>query len=304
MTGHKEKKTSDRWSPEALRSIGRLDFIAREVLDGVRQGLHRSLRRGFSSEFFDYKNYEPGDDATKIDWRLYAKTGKYFIKRFEAETSLECMMLVDTSKSMHWKWEDSVSKKEYASILAASLGLLLTLQRDQVGLHTFGGLPQEHIKPKSSLKHISEFFSALAAPALEKEGPPLTECARGIGAIRRHKGLLILISDLEMHENEIRESISLLRSKGDELIVFHLLDKAEIDLPFSDATHIRDSETGELIPFNAPAVRASHKQRISDFRSLVKKICTENGAMSVPIDTSLSPVSAIIAMNEARKGVI
>ena len=105
----------DKWSPEALAAIGRLDFIAREILDGVQQGLHRSIRRGFSSEFFDYKNYQPGDDASRIDWHLYAKTGKYYIKRFEAETSLECMILADFSPSMRWRWKDTVSKSDYAA---------------------------------------------------------------------------------------------------------------------------------------------------------------------------------------------
>ncbi len=299
-------KSSDlqRWSPETLKAVGRLDLIANEVLDGIRAGLHRSVRRGFSAEFFDYRPYGPSDDAAKIDWRLYARTGKYYLKRFEAETSLECTILLDTSGSMRWRWRETVSKMEYGMMLAASLGLLLTRQKDQVGLHTFGSLPNRHLKPRASRSHIEEFFGLLAAQGTPADSSAeLLKTAKAVGSLRTHKGLTVLISDLEVPEEELRRSISLLRSHGDELIVFHLLDRAEVELPFSDATHLRDSETGELIRFDR-SMREHLRSIAEEFRRKVNAVCSENGACCVEITTALSPVEAILAMNEARKGML
>lgn len=296
--------TEIRWSPEALKALGRLDLIAKEVLDGIRLGLHRSMRRGFSAEFFDYRAYEPSDDAAKIDWRLYARTGKFYLKRFEAETSLECMILLDVSNSMRWRWENTVSKQEYAAILAASLGLLLTGQRDLVGLHTFGMKPNRHLPAKSGRAHIETFFGILAAPGEpEESAQELLELARSSDAIRTHRGLMILISDLEIPEETLRESLPLLRAGGDELIVFHLLDRAEIELPFSNATHLRDSETGALIRFD-PAFRRHQRELADAFRKKAETICMEYGALAIPVDTALSPVEAILEMSRRRKGML
>lgn len=295
--------TEIRWSPEALKALGRLDLIAKEVIDGIRQGLHRSIRRGFSAEFFDYRAYEQSDDAAKIDWRLYARTGKFFVKRFEAETSLECTILLDVSNSMRWRWENTLSKQEYAAILAASLGLLLAGQRDLVGLHTFGMKPNRHLPAKSTRRHIEEFFSVLAAPGEPAESAgELLELARSTDAVRSHKGMQVLISDLEIPEEDLRKSISLLRACGSELIVFQLLDRAEIDLPFSGATHLRDSETGALIRFD-PAFRQRGKEIVKAFRRKAEAVCTEYGALAIPIDTALSPVEAILEMSRRRKGM-
>ncbi len=315
----------DKWSPEALAAIGRLDFIAREILDGVQQGLHRSIRRGFSSEFFDYKNYQPGDDASRIDWRLYAKTGKYYIKRFEAETSLECMILADFSPSMRWRWKDTVSKSDYAACLLAALALLFTRQRDLVGLHSFGTHPERHIPPRASSKQAELLISMMLpsgsplraaaargganAAAAGGEGhrsekgkvPSLLQTARGISSILQHRGLILLASDFEMPEEEIQESFSLLKGKGNELVVFHLLDIAEITLPFEEATHFRDSETGQLMPVRIKTLRETMRQRIESFRAAVKSAAEAVNADYIPADTAMSPVDVILRMNQARK---
>lgn len=307
-TGNKNTESENRWSPETLATIGRLDFIALEVLDGVRQGLHRSIRRGFSSEFFDYKNYQDGDDATKIDWRLFAKTNKFYIKRFEAETSLECMIITDFSESMRWKWRDTVSKLEYASMTASALALLFSRQRDLVGLHSFGILPQRHLNPRASAKHSELFISMMTPPIQMKNSsdnteklPTLLETARGAGSILQHRGLVILFSDFEMPENEIRESLSLIRARGHELVVFHLLDIAEIKLPFDDVTHFLDSESNEMLPVNIEELRNSQPERIANFRAMVTSACSSVNAVYVPVDTSESPVDAILNMNRVRK---
>jgi len=304
--GFSERKASDaaRWSPEALKALGRLDFIAREILDGVEHGLHHSLRRGFSSEFFDYKSYGFGDDAAKIDWRLYAKTGKFFVKRFEAETSLDCMILADLSPSMLWRWRDSLSKREWAAMLAASLALLFVMQRDHVGLHSFGSASQVHLPPKSSTPHLESIFAALDSGACAPGGPGLLETASSLGSIKLHKGLVILLSDLEIPETELRESLRLLKAKGDEMIVFHILDKAEVELPFSSATHLCDSETGELLHCDLPALKASHAKAVSAFRDFARRECMSLDSVYVPLDTSSSCVEAILSMCRERKARI
>ncbi len=328
MNAVQGKSMRDKWSPEALAAIGRLDFIAREILDGVQQGLHRSIRRGFSSEFFDYKNYQPGDDASRIDWRLYARTGKFFIKRFEAETSLECMILADFSPSMRWRWKDTISKSDYAACLLAALALLFTRQRDLVGLHSFGAYPERHIPPRASSKqaellismmlpsgsplraaskgegatHAGEVERRSSGRGKKKESAPsLLQTARGISSILQHRGLILLASDFEMPEEEIRESFSLLKGKGNELVVFHLLDIAEITLPFEEATHFRDSETGQRMPVRIKTLRETMKRRIESFRAAVKSAAKAVDADYIPADTAMSPVDVILRMNQSRK---
>ena len=323
MNAFQEKSFRDKWSPEALAAIGRLDFIAREILDGVQQGLHRSIRRGFSSEFFDYKNYQPGDDASRIDWRLFAKTGKYYIKRFEAETSLECMILADFSPSMRWRWKDTVSKSDYAACLLAALALLFTRQRDLVGLHSFGTHPERHIPPRASSKQAELLISMMlpsgsplrAATARgganaaagevrrSEKGKvsSLLQTARGISSILQHRGLILLASDFEMPEEEIQESFSRLKGKGNELVVFHLLDIAEITLPFEEATHFRDSETGQLMPVRIKTLRETMRQRVESFRAAVKSAAEAVNADYIPADTAMSPVDVILRMNQVRK---
>ncbi len=293
-----------RWSPDALRALGRLDFIARETLAGVAHGLHRSVRRGFSSEFFDYKAYDQGDNAAKIDWRLYAKTGKFYVKRFEAETSLDCMMLADASPSMNWRWRDAISKREYSAMLAASLALLFTNQRDHVGLHSFGSLPLRHLPPKSSSEHLEAIFAALDAGPFDPGGLGLLETALGLGSIKLHRGIVALFSDLEMPQEEVLESLRLLRARGDELVVFHILDKAELSLPFESATHLRDSETGELIPCSLADMKAAHGKAVASFRGFVKAECQALDSVYVPLDTSVSCVEAILLMLREREELV
>lgn len=291
----------DKWSPEMLSSLGRLDFIAREVLDGVRQGIHRSVRRGFSSEFFDYKSYQSGDDARQIDWRLYSKTRKFFVKRFEAETSLECMMLIDMSNSMEWRWENAINKREYATVLTASLGTLFIEQRDLVGLFTFGERGTRFLPPKSSLKQLNSLFAVLGESGTNDDPRTLVEAVHELRGIQRHRGLAVLVSDLEVPQEEVIESLRILRARNDEVVVFHLLDRAEVDLPFQNATHFEDSETGHVYPVDFASLKRSHDQRIHEFRKFFERECRESRVTYVPLDTSVSYVEAILRMDQVRR---
>jgi len=293
-------KNSGAWSPEAIRALGRLDLIARRILDGVRQGLHRSFRRGFSTEFFDYKNYQPDDDVRKIDWRLYAKTNRFFVKRFEAETSLECMMLLDLSPSMSWRWQNTISKREYAVALAASLGLLLLEQRDAVGLLAFGDGENRFLPPRGSLKQVPAIFSALETSSTG-EASSLPDAVRTFQGMRRHRGLAILFSDLELPLEELEEGIRQLGARNDEAIVFHILDKAEIELPFAQATHFRDSETGGILPVNMESLRKTHAVRVREFRERAAAISSCSNVLHVPVDTGMSYVDALLSMRTRRE---
>jgi uncharacterized protein (DUF58 family) len=293
----------DKWSPQALKSIGRLDFIAKEVLDGVKQGMHRSIRHGFSTEFFDYKTYQPGDDAQKIDWRLYSKTGKFFVKRFEADTSLECTMVLDCSPSMNWRWKDNISKREYVSVLAASLGMMFIEQRDHVGLLAYGSGATRYLPPKSAVKHLMSIFSELEREALPGATHTMLESVHELRSMKKHRGLIIVFSDLEIPEEEVMESLDLLRAKDDEVIVFHVLDEAEVVLPFGQVTHLVDSESGELMPVNFNVLKQEHAKRLEVFRDRFQQECRCRGITYVPLDTSYSYVRAVNEMNLKRKDI-
>ena len=170
--------------PEVVRTVARLDLKARFIVEGFLSGIHRSPFHGFSVEFSDYRDYVPGDDPAYIDWKLYARTDRYYVKRFQAETNLRCVMLVDTSASMDYSSRPrALTKLEYAVALAASLGYLMIRQQDRVGLMTFDSRVRRHVPPRSKRAHLMKILDALA-----RSGPGgRTDLAKAISTATRLK---------------------------------------------------------------------------------------------------------------------
>lgn len=257
--------------PEVLASLSNLDLVARSVVDGVMMGMHRSPNFGFSQEFEEYRQYAEGDDIRFIDWNVFARSERTYIKRFRGETNAPLTILVDASASMGFQSEAaSVSKMQYAKYLAASLAYLATRQRDAVGVMTFDQDIREFRRPSSktgqlqAILHALDATEASAATSLEQ---PLQQ----IGATSGKRGMVALISDFYCADDSLLDAVKPLVIQGQDLILFQILDPVEIKPDFSQAKLVKDPESGATIEVSAkfmqkeyPAIMQSHIDRLKD----------------------------------------
>jgi uncharacterized protein (DUF58 family) len=230
--------------PTVLARIGKLDLLARTVVDGFINGLHRAPYFGASIDFAEHRGYVPGDDIRRVDWRLYARTDKYFVKQYEADTNTNFSVLLDVSKSMGFT-SGGVSKLEYSCFLAACLAYLAHRQRDRVGLITFDDDIVNYVPV--SAKHFNVVLHTLDRAKPERAGNlviPITKMAEHF----KRRSVLALVSDFYEEPDVILEAIKPLRFLGNDLMVFHVLDPAEIEFKYDDASSFEDLESGEQIP--------------------------------------------------------
>lgn len=244
--------------PVVLSRIGNLELIARNVVDGFINGMHRSPYFGASVDFAEHRGYVPGDDIRRVDWRLYARTDRYYIKEYEADTNANFSVLLDVSKSMGFG-TTGITKLEYGKMLAGCLTYLVHRQRDRVGLVAFDSDIVQTVPP--SAKHMDVVLHVL--DKLTPSGPgslraPLHKMAEHFG----RRGLLVLISDLYEEPDAVLEAIAPLRFRGNDLIVFHLLDPAEIDFTFDAPSSFEDLESGEQIPVVPEALAEQYRSLV------------------------------------------
>lgn len=257
--------------PKILSKISNMELRARTVVEGFIYGLHRSPYRGFSVEFAEYREYTPGDDIRFIDWKVFARSDRYYLKEFEEETNLNCHILLDTSASMKYA-SSGVSKLEYAAYLAASLAYLIFQQRDGVGLMSFSDEIGQIIPARNRRGHLMSILRYLEnlMPAKQTElSLPLHQIAETISK----KGLVILISDLLDDPDSVIEGLQHIRFKGHDLIVFNIMDDAELKFPFKNATKFVDFETGNQHMAIPPMVRDSYLRRLNTHIDHFKKGC-------------------------------
>jgi uncharacterized protein (DUF58 family) len=230
--------------PGVLARIGNLELVARSVVDGFINGLHRAPYFGASVDFAEHRGYVAGDDIRRVDWRLYARTDRFYVKEYEADTNSNFSVLLDVSKSMSFA-SGSVSKLDYAKMLAACLTYLVHRQRDRVGLVTFDHDIVDFVP--ASAKHMEVVLHMLDRTQAVRPGSlrgPLHKLAEHFG----RRGMLVLISDLYEDPEAITDAIAPMRFRGSDLIVFHVLDPAEIDFTFTDASSFEDLESEEQLP--------------------------------------------------------
>ncbi len=241
--------------PKVLARIDRLDLLARTVVDGFVAGLHQSPHLGVSVDFAEHRAYMPGDDIRRIDWRVYGRTDRLYVKEFEAETNANISILIDISASMDYASQE-ISKLDYARYLAASLAYFSFHQRDRVGLVTFDQDVVTQVPPTGRrLDTILHSIDRITPGGRGQLDLPLRRIAESI----RRRSILVLISDLYEPPQEILTAINRLRRRGNDLIVFHLLDPAEVEFTFDEATQFEDLETGERIPVVPARVRAGYR---------------------------------------------
>lgn len=253
---------ADLLDPRDLAALGGLEFITREVVEGFLAGLHRSPHRGFSVEFAEHRMYQPGDDLRYVDWRMYGRSDRYYIKQFEAETNLRAYILLDASASMAWSSADLPPKLWYGKQLAAALSLLLLRQGDSVGIVAFDEAVRAHMAPRGGRRHFNQVVQALGP--LEAGGTTEASSAlRDIAGRLHRRGLVVLISDLLVDPESTRQSIKFLRHRGHEVLVFHLLDPGERELPGMRDARFVDPETGEEIPVNVADLRREYREAVA-----------------------------------------
>lgn len=269
----KHSQTQDRASgqrfidPAVLSRINNLELVARGVVDGFISGLHRSPMLGMSVDFAEHRAYMPGDDVRRIDWRLFARTDRFFVKEFEADNNANLHLLLDVSRSMDYG-SGSLTKLDYAKFIAASLAYLSRQQRDRIGLITFDNRVIETIPP--SIKHFNTVLLALdrlRAGGAGSFAEPLAKIALGL----RRRSVVVLISDLYDTPERLLDAINQLRYRGNDLIVFHLLDPMELSLELGDVSSVEDLETGVSLPIETRAYRDQYRQLIGDHRAELER---------------------------------
>jgi uncharacterized protein (DUF58 family) len=248
--------------PELLARVGSLELLARTVVEGFMSGLHRSPFTGFSTEFTEYRQYNPGDDLRYLDWRLLARTDRYFIKKYRADTNTQCHLLIDTSASMNYAHASSVTKLQYAQFLAASLAYLLNRQQDAVGLVAFADKVHTHVPARNRTGHMRTIFGNLSL--LEPGGETnLSESLHQLAEILTRRGIIVVISDFYDQPDRLTEAFQHLRFKGHDTVAFQVLDQNELDFDFSDPVLLlEDAETQEQMPVLPDVVMDGYRQRM------------------------------------------
>ena len=255
--------------PKILARIGNLELLAKTVVDGFINGLHRAPFFGASIDFAEHRGYVAGDDIRRVDWKLYARTDRYYVKQYEADTNTNFTILLDISRSMNFTSGDSVTKLEYASFLGACLGYLSTRQRDRVGILTFDEDIVSHVPP--SAKHFDMVLHTLDQAKAVRPGrlvAPLHKMAEHF----KRRGILLLISDFYDDPEAILDAIKPLRFIGNDLIVFHILDRQEVEFDYKDASAFEDLESREQVPVVPDSFRKQYRALIQEH---INKLATK-----------------------------
>jgi len=262
----------DLLDPRALARIGSLELIARNVVEGFLRGLHRSPFKGSSVEFAEHRPYVPGDEISHIDWRAYAKTNRFYLKEYEDETNLRATIVLDGSASMAFG-SRGLTKFRYAQCLAAALGFLLVRELDAVGLAVFDSELRRTVPPKASVAHLSGIFAELerAAPGGETDiGRVLAAAADRV----RRRGMAILISDLLDDPRAILKGLARFRHRHCEVLVFHIIDPAEVEFPFTNWAVFRDLERPSLrVRLDARSIREVYRKNLEAHLTALRKGC-------------------------------
>ena len=272
--------------PEVIRQVERLDLKARFIVEGFLAGLHASPFQGFSVEFSEHRKYVPGDDIRTVDWTVFAKTDKLYVKKYQAETTMECHLVVDTSGSMGYGYASRVTKFEYAIYLAAALSFLMIHQQDSVGLITFSEELHQYLRPHSKRSHLINILGELAR--VKPTGESYIEtCLHDVAELVRARGLVIIMSDLLSDPEPIKEALHHLKFKGHDVIVFHIFDHAETNFPFEGLHRFREPETGEELQVDASAFREAYLEAIDAFIADYRDTCLRAKIDYMQMDTAV-----------------
>lgn len=271
--------------PSIVSKLNTLELRARMVVEGFMVGLHRSPYHGFSVEFSEHRPYMQGDTLKDIDWKVYGKTEKYYVKQFEEETNLRSYIILDTSKSMDFSFGNSVKKIDYASVLAASLIYIMLKQQDAAGLVLYSDKIETMLSPKSSRPYLGELLKNISAikPANTTQ---TAACLNNVAEKIKRRGLVIIISDMFDDINSTLNALKHFRYKKNEVIVFQVLDPVERSFAFGKDAVFKDLESNEEITTQPHQIQKSYQGAMAEFLEKIKEECLNNGIEYNLIDTS------------------
>ncbi|REJ95941.1 MAG: DUF58 domain-containing protein [Planctomycetota bacterium] len=286
--------------PEVIRTVSRLDLRARFIVEGFLSGLHASPFHGFSVEFSEHRRYSQGDDPKDIDWLVYAKTDRYYVKKYQAETNITGYLLMDLSESMAYTHRQELTKFEYCICLAAALAYLMVHQQDPIGLMTFDETIRASLPAKSKRTQLANILALLAKA--KPTGP--TDVAPNLkrfAAMVKHKSLVMLFSDLLTDPEPVLDAVRLLRFAGHDVIIFHVLDEAEVHFPFTGMVDLKEPETEQTLLVDAQGIKSDYLEALAELREHYRKECLSTGADYVPLDTSMRFDKALVEYLSQRK---
>ncbi|HJZ89461.1 MAG TPA: DUF58 domain-containing protein [Gemmataceae bacterium] len=309
--------TAERYlNPNVIAQVGRLDLRAKFIVEGFLSGLHASPFQGFSVEFSEHRKYSPGDDLKDLDWNVYAKTDRYYVKKFQAETNVTGYLVMDLSASMDWcgvremekakvggthhlrtsqfaEQGERLTKFEYSICLAAALGYLMIHQQDPVALVTCADKIRDVIPPRSKRTQLGNILALLAN--LKPAGQ--TDLAHGLhqlAAMIRTKSLIMVFSDLLTDPDPLLKALYHLRHRGNEIILFHVLDEAEVEFPFEGLVEFVDVESAEEMQLDAKGMREDYQRGLQEFQSVFKEEASKANIDYVPLHTGITFDKALI----------
>ena len=307
--------------PEVIRQVARLDLRAKFIVEGFLTGLHSSPFQGFSVEFSEHRKYAPGDDLKNLDWNVYAKTGKYFVKKFEAETNMTGYLVMDLSKSMDWSGraeakkaklrvdrpapggtDETITKFDYGICLAAALGYLMIYQQDPVGLVAFDTKLKTVIPPKSKRTQLGTILSVLSnLKVAEQTKTDIAGSLFQLASMIKGKSLVMLFSDLlpttddwKAEADAVMRSLYRLRYSGHEVILFHILDELEVHFPLSGLVDFEDVESTDHEEIDAQGIRDEYVKFVKGFQAHYRTECATANIDYVSMDTSVGFDKALL----------
>ncbi|MBE0644439.1 MAG: DUF58 domain-containing protein [Bacteroidetes bacterium] len=297
----RQENRSTYLRPDVVSRLSTMEMRARLVVEGFITGLHKSPYHGFSVEFAEHRQYMPGDEIRRIDWKVLGRTDRYYIKQFEEETNLKSYLVLDTSRSMDFKSGGSVTKLQYASYLAAALAYLMMRQQDAVGLLTYDEALQKFMPPHSTKVYLQTILGELEH--LQAANATGTGRALNMAAERLHRrGLVMIFSDLFDNPDDVLSALKHFRYNQHEVILFHILDPRERTFDFGRDAIFRDMENNEEMMTQPHQIQRAYKEAMRDFIARYKKECREQRIDYVLLDTSTPfDVALFEYLNKRRK---
>src|SRR6185312_7322530 len=271
--------------PEVIKRIGRLEVRARHIVEGLLSGMHRSPYFGQSVEFLQHREYAAGDDLRRVDWKVWAKQDRLYVKQYEEDTNLRCCLLVDVSASMAYR-SGPLSKLDYAVTVAAALAYLLLRQQDAVGCAVFDEAIRQIIPLRTSTSHLATIVRALEQRE-PRDKTRLFDVLARVAETYPRRGMMVLISDLFVDPADVQRGLRLLRQRGHDVLVLHVLDDDELDFPFARPARFEGLETDDHLTCNPRALREGYMKALGEFLETVRHGCARDNIDYALIRTSM-----------------
>lgn len=291
------------FEPHKIARLRRLNLVAKAAVEGFISGLHRSPHRGFSVEFTEHREYAPGDDVRHLDWVAWGRSDRYYIKQYEQETNLRAHILLDASASMNYRHGAPLTKFAYGAFLAACLSYLMCRQQDAVGMIAFDEAVRFHLRPSSTPAHLDRLFKRLEMLRPGRR-TALAETFHQLAERIAKRGLVVVISDLYEDQDEIVRALQHFVAKKHQIILFHMLDPAELELPFERLQTFVDMETGARILANAGQIREAYQSEVNAFIERYRRECSERSIEYVIARTDEPYDRMLLRYLERRRAVL